>query len=208
MAWGRVRSAIVLAGGKSARMGTPKAMLQFGPTTMLNRVIGELGRGFREIVVVAARADVADFHLDLDGAVVVRDASAHPGPVAALRLGLETIRADAAFASSCDLPMLRADVALALAAMLDDADAVIPEVNGIAQPLHAVYAKTCVAELRAMEEEGDARLSDLAARINARVVTEEELRGLDADLISFLNINSPSDYERALELAGYSSSAR
>lgn len=182
-------------------MGRSKAALPFGASTLLGRIVDELSRGFREVVVVAAPAEVEELPIEFHGITVVRDTAAHPGPVAALALGLESIAGDAAFACSCDLPMLRVDVALALAGMLDDYDAVIPEVGLMLQPLHAVYSKVCLDELRAMLREGETRLMELVGRINARVVVEEELREIDRDLLSVFNINTPDDYERALELS-------
>ncbi|MGH7864268.1 MAG: molybdenum cofactor guanylyltransferase, partial [Candidatus Binataceae bacterium] len=152
-------------------------------------------------VVVAAPAEVEPVPIEFYGVTVVRDKVAHRGPVAALALGLDSIAGDAAFACSCDLPMLRVDVALALAGMLEDYDAVIPEVGSLLRPLHAVYRKACLDELRAIEREGEARLEELIGRINARVVVEEELRELDRDLVSFFSITTPADYERALELS-------
>ncbi len=181
-------------------MGRSKAALQFGSSTLIGRIVDELSRGFRDIVVVAAPAHVQELPIDFHGITVVRDAMAHPGPVAALALGLATIKGDAAFACSCDLPMLRVDVALALGAMLEDYDAVIPEVGAMLQPLHAVYRKACLDEFRAMQREGEMRLMEVAGRINARVVVEEELRELDRDLLSFFSIDTPDDYERALEM--------
>ncbi|MGH7947722.1 MAG: molybdenum cofactor guanylyltransferase [Candidatus Binataceae bacterium] len=194
-------SAIVLAGGPSKRMGRSKAALPFGASTLLGRIVDELSRGFREVVVVAAPVEVEQLPIEFHGVTVVRDKAVQRGPVAALARGLESIEGDTTFACSCDLPMLRVDVALALAGMLDDYDAVIPEVGMVLQPLHSVYRKECLDELRALEREGEARLVELIGRINARVVVEEELRELDRDLLSFFSIDTPADYGRALELS-------
>jgi molybdopterin-guanine dinucleotide biosynthesis protein A len=92
-------------------------------------------------------------------------------------------------------------VAADLVAMLDDFDAVMPEVGGKLQPLHAVYRKTCANSIAALEASGEQRLTANASAINARKVGEEELRTIDPQLTSFFNVNTPEDYRRALELA-------
>ena len=86
--------------------------------------------------------------------------------------------------------------------MLDDFDAVIPEVGGKLQPLHAVYRKQCANAIESLAASGEKRLTANAAVINARMVGEDELRKLDPQLNSFFNVNTPEDYQRALELAG------
>ncbi|HLX05854.1 MAG TPA: hypothetical protein VKR28_09980, partial [Candidatus Binatus sp.] len=91
-----------------------------------------------------------------------------------------------------------------LVALLDDFDAVIPEVGGKLQPLHAVYRKQCANAIESLEAGGEKRLTAGASAINARKVSEEEVRKLDPQLTSFFNVNTPEDYRRALELAGLS----
>lgn len=189
-------SAIILAGGRSLRMGQPKAELKFQGSTLLDRTIAQLRRRFDEIVVVSAPAGIG-----LPGNVeLVRDEREYEGPLPALARGLRKISNDAAFACSCDLPLLNADVALSLCAMLDRYDAVIPEVGGLAQPLHAVYRKRSAAAIDALIAAGEQRLTSIVNSISARRLREQELRQIDPDLNSFLNVNTPEDYERALRL--------
>ena len=99
--------------------------------------------------------------------------------------------------------MLNSDVAADLVAMLDDFDAVIPEVGGMLQPLHAVYRKHCANAIASLEASGEKRLTANAAAVNARRVGERELRAIDPDLASFFNVNTPEDYQRALKMAGF-----
>ena len=199
-------SAIILAGGKSSRMGLPKATLPFGRATIIERLIDELGGAFAEVIVVAAPA--ADEPLSLDRLLaewpdvdVVRDAVAHEGPAVALGRGLAHARGEIAFACSCDLPLLDAAVARALCAMIEAHDAVIPEVDGRLQPLHAVYRRVpSIAALAAMATANERRLGAIADRLNVRRVVASEMRRLDPDLRSLLNVNTAEDYARALRL--------
>lgn len=193
-------SAVILAGGRSARMGAAKAALKFGALTMLERIVGELGREFSDIVVAAAPADIDPITTAL-AARIIHDEVAYAGPVGALARGLRAAAHDIVFACSCDLPMLNAKVARSLCAMLPGFDAVIPEIGGKLQPLHAAYARSAAIDaLEKMIAENEQRLTEIAGFINARIVPEVELRKLDPDLASFLNVNTPDDYRRALAM--------
>jgi molybdopterin-guanine dinucleotide biosynthesis protein A len=194
--------AIVLVGGRSSRMGQPKAALDFRGMPLLTRIVIELKWWFDEIVIVAAPKSEGLPRIEIPGLKIVHDETAFAGPLDALRRGLNALDHSIAFACSCDLPLLNSDVAADLVAMLDDFDAVIPEVGGKLQPLHAVYRKQCANAIESLTADGEKRLTASASAINARKVSEEELRTIDPQLTSFFNVNTPEDYQRALKLAG------
>jgi molybdopterin-guanine dinucleotide biosynthesis protein A len=180
-------------------MGRPKAELQFGSTTLLERMVAELRHTFPEIVLVTSPAGLAGARR-LGDVRIVPDEREYAGPLRALALGLTAIRNDGAFVCACDSPLLRADLASLLCAMLERYDAVVPEIAGLAQPLHAAYRKRCVAAINSMIARGEERLVQIVEAVSARKVVEEELRAVDPDLLSFTNVNTPEDYERALRL--------
>jgi molybdenum cofactor guanylyltransferase len=185
-------------------MGAPKLALDFGGVPLLTRIVVELRRRFDEIVIVAAPESSAQSRFDIPGVKIIHDQTAFGGPLDALRRGLIALEHEAGFACSCDLPLLNAHVADALVAMLDDFDAVVPEIGGMLQPLHAVYRKRCANAIGKLAATGEKRLTANASAVNARRVGEVELRALDPDLRSFFNVNTPEDYARALELANLS----
>ena len=182
-------SAIILAGGRSARMGQPKATLRLGGMTLIERTVGELARAFDDIVVVAAPESEAIELPALGAATIVHDENAYPGPVGALARGLRAARHELAFVCSCDLPMLRAEVASWLLSLVGDFDAVIPQVGERLQPLHAVYRRRCAGALDAMLARGERRLGAIADAVNTRIVSEAEYRRADPDALSCFNIN-------------------
>jgi molybdenum cofactor guanylyltransferase len=200
-------SAVILAGGRSSRMGLPKAALPFGPSTILERLIDTLGNAFAQIIVVAAPLRDEPFSIerivkDRADLVVERDAAAFAGPVGALRRGMARACGEIVFACSCDLPLLRSDLAHALCAMLVGDDAVIPQLAGIMQPLCAAYRREAASvALAAMEDAGEHRLTLIATRLSVRTIDETALRAIDPDLRSFVNVNTAADYARALRLA-------
>ncbi len=149
----------MLVGGQSSRMGQPKAALDFGGMPLLTRIVIELKWWFDEIVIVAAPETAGQPRIEIPGLTIVHDETAFAGPLDALRRGLNALEHDVAFACSCDLPLLNSDVAADLVGMLDDFDAVIPEVGGKLQPLHAVYRKHCANAIESLAASGEKRLT-------------------------------------------------
>ncbi len=190
-------SAIILVGGRSARMGQPKATLRLGGKTLIERTVFELRRAFDDILVVAAPQSAAIELPALGAVTIVHDDDAYQGPVGALARGLRAARHELAFACSCDLPMLRSEVASWLISLVGDFDAVIPQVGERLQPLHAVYRRLCAGALGAMLARGEHRLTAIADAVNSHIVSEAEYRRTDPDALSCFNINTPEDYARA-----------
>jgi molybdenum cofactor guanylyltransferase len=194
-------SVVILAGGRSARMGQPKAMLRLGGITLIERTVIELARAFDDIVVVAAPESEAIELPALGAVTIVHDESAYQGPVGALARGLRAVRHELAFACSCDLPMLRSEVASWMLSLTDEHDAAaIPQIGERLQTLHAVYRRRCADALDAMLARGEHRLTTVADTVNARIVSEDEYRRADPDALSCFNINTPEDYARAVKL--------
>ncbi len=191
-------SAIILAGGRSSRMGRPKAELPFAVGTMLDYIVAEMLRAFDELVV--AVAEPKRFAWEGYGARSIEDRDSYSGPVAALEHALREIEFDRAFVCSCDVPFVNGDLARRLCEMLGDDDVLIPQVEGKLQMLHAVYRKECAKTLAAMRKNRESRLHEIVNFAKARIVPEDEIRALDPELLSFFNVNTPEDYQRALKL--------
>jgi molybdopterin-guanine dinucleotide biosynthesis protein A len=205
-------SAIVLAGGQSRRMGRVKAALSFGSATILGRIIKELSGHFDDLIVVAAprEAEPCDIRRLLPPSIrvrLIRDPNQFEGPADALARGLRTARHGIAFVCSCDLPLIRADIAVALCGMLRGYDAVVPEIGGRLQPLYAAYRREATAMIEKGIAAGDRRLTALLETLRLLRINEAELRRRDPDLTSFLNVNTPEEYDRAIALAGIAKSS-
>src|SRR5713101_6883931 len=129
---------IVVCGGQSKRMGRPKAWLPFAGEIMLPRVLRLLDEAVKPIVVVAAPGqDLPPLPSAVD---VVRDEEKGRGPLQGLAAGLTALqgRADAAYASSCDVPLLQPAFVARIAASLEDYDLAIPRDGQYHHPLAAV----------------------------------------------------------------------
>jgi molybdopterin-guanine dinucleotide biosynthesis protein A len=190
-------------------MGRAKPSLPFGQVTILQRMVAELHRGFDDVIVVAAPAEACGAVAltgDTRSVRLVRDEAEYGGPVLALVRGLAVAKNEIAFVCSCDLPLLRMEVAQALCDWLREMPAsyaaVIPEIGGRLQPLAAAYRRDCGPVIAAIAVGGERRLTAIAMRLNTRRAGEAEMGPLDPELLSFLNVNTPEDYARALRLAG------
>jgi len=192
---------VVLCGGKSNRMGVSKAMLPFGSESMLQRVVRVLSEVVEPIVVVAA-VDQQLPPLPRD-VIVARDERECRGPLEGLRAGIVAIggRAEAVYATSCDVPLLSAKFVRAMIAQLGERDAAVPVDGEFYHPLAAVYRTSTAGAMEQLLDQEHRRTSELFALLSTNRVPLGELQDIDPELLALLNVNTPDEYARALALA-------
>jgi molybdopterin-guanine dinucleotide biosynthesis protein A len=201
-------AAVVLAGGRSSRMGSPKSALDWHGSTLLRRVTGIVRRAVDGPVVVVRAPGQELPALDAD-VEIVADAREGRGPLQGLAAGLAAIgdRADAAYLSPTDVPLLHpAFVRHVVGALGSGDDVVLPEIGGHRQPLAAAYrlgVLGTVEELIAADRMRPAFLFELC-RVRhlsgETILRDATLARLDPDLASVSNLNDRADYERAYAL--------
>lgn len=189
-------SAIILTGGKSSRMGRPKALLPFAGEPLIVHTIRLLQKFFSDIVVVAAPGQ----ELPPLPVTLTRDEVAYQGPVGGILYGLQTAREEVCFVTSCDAPFLNPVLIAYLLSLASDYDVVVPHWEKRLQPLHAVYRRSVAPLLQAQLARGELRPIFLYKKVRTREVTEEEIRRFDPEGLSLWNMNSPEDYQAALAL--------
>jgi len=189
-------AAVILVGGKSSRMGRAKALLPFDNEPLIAHVVRRLKSWFPEIIVVAA----PDQELPELSAVLVRDEIAYQGPVSGIYHGLKAATKDVCFVTSCDAPFLNFELIDHLLEQISDYDVVVPFWQERFQPLHAIYRTSVVPLLKEQLERGELRPIFLYDKVRTRKIQEAEIRRLDPEGLSFLNMNSPADYDAALQL--------
>jgi molybdenum cofactor guanylyltransferase len=193
---------IVLCGGKSTRMGTPKATLPFGPETMLQRVVRLLGTVVAPIVVVAAQQQ--PLPVLPDSVIVAEDEREQRGPLEGLRAGLKALpnSVDSAYVTSCDVPLLVPGFVTRMIELLSDYDIAVMEIDGFPHPLSAVYRRDVLPHVEALLERDKLRPVFLFDAVNTRRVRPEEMRSIDPQLHTLRNLNTRDDYRAALAEAG------
>ena len=192
---------LILAGGRSRRMGRPKESLPIGDMTMLEWQCRTL-ISCTEVVVTVGRdpsQPLPQIPAEVD---VTSDEMPGEGPLAAIAAGLRCLRDrhgfsahDAAMTVGCDQPMLTAATVKWLAAQIGDADVLMPQANDKLQPLTAIYRIAALEPALELLASGARRPRELAAVAHSRVLTEAELRRHDPELRSLRNLNNPADYE-------------
>jgi len=188
-------SAVILAGGKSSRMGQPKALLPFDHEPLIVHIVRALKSMFAEAVVVAA----PDQELPPLSALLVRDEVAYQGPVGGIYYGLKAAGGDFCFVTSCDVAFTNLSLISYLISHISNYDVVVPFWQERFQPLHAVYRRSVLPLLKEQLERGELRPIFLYDKVRTRKVHADEIRRFDPEGLSFFNINTPEDYEEALK---------
>jgi molybdenum cofactor guanylyltransferase len=183
---------IVLAGGESQRMGRNKALMELHGQPLIARVLDKLGSLCDELIIAAS--DPASY-ASL-GVQAVPDVLLNRGPLSGIHAGLAAMHAERAVVVGCDMPFLNAALLRYLASLGCDWDAVVPQIGGQFEPLHAVYGVACVKAIEELVVAGPRRIVHLYQRVRTHVVTEETVRSFDPHLYSFVNVNTPQEWEQ------------
>jgi molybdenum cofactor guanylyltransferase len=195
---------IVLCGGRSSRMGRPKAWLPFGPEVFLQRTVRILREVVEPVVVVASPGQ--DLPALPNSVLIAHDIEPHLGPLNGLATGLVALagRAEVAYLSSCDVPFLSPAFIRRIVESLGEADVCLLEIDGFKHPLAAGYQARVLPAVQELLAAGRLRPVFLAERLPTRVLSAADFADVDPTLDSLRNVNTPEEYEAALRDAGYS----
>ena len=194
-------SCIILAGGKSLRLGHDKVLEAIGNKSLLEQVIACVDSLSSEIIIVTA--DERNFpqltsHPKLR---IVTDILPGKGSLGGIYTGLATSDSFCSLVVACDMPFLSQPL---LSYMIDastDFDFVVPRMNNLLEPLHAVYSKNCLAPIEYILKQGRLVIVELLSMVKVRYIEEEEIDRFDPKHLSFFNINTKDDLEIAKKLA-------
>jgi molybdopterin-guanine dinucleotide biosynthesis protein A len=190
-------SGVILAGGRSRRMGgSPKALLPFGGRPLIEHIAETLRSVLSDCLVVT---NTPELYASL-GLPMVGDVFPDGGSLGGLYSGLRAVSGDAALCVASDMPFLSAPLLRYLAERAGEADVVIPEAAGGAQTLHAVYRKACLPAMERRLRAGQLKVVDLLDDVRVLRVTADELQHLADPELAFMNLNTPEDLARARTL--------
>jgi len=186
-------SGVVLAGGKSKRMGQNKALLELGNCTMIEKVVSTLQMLFQEIIVVTNTPE--DYGM-LKDVRFVEDQLQSPvkSSLIGLYSGLLAATNPYIFATACDMPLLNTTLIGFMRDQVHEQDIIIPRVKGYYEPLHAFYSKKCIVPIKRQLDGRDYKILKFFPEVRLLEIQENVIRRYDPHLHSFLNINNLQEY--------------
>jgi len=208
-------SAIILAGGKSRRMGRDKAFLELDGKPLIAHVIDRVAPLCTETILVANDAPAyARF-----GLRVIGDVYPGKGSLGGIYSGLQAAHTPHVLAVACDMPFLNQALLRYLISLAPTADVIVPRARDLSSnvlrdtlrpqplaketnlhPMHAVYSKRCLEPIRAQIRADDLRIIGFYDKVQVRVVEPDEIDQFDPQHLSFFNANTPDDFEFAKSL--------
>jgi molybdopterin-guanine dinucleotide biosynthesis protein A len=184
---------VILAGGKSSRMGQNKALMSLGGKRLVDRVVEVMRSVFDDLLMVTNTPDVyADLSVPM-----VRDVWPEKGSLGGVYSAIYHAATPYCLVVACDMPFLQAAMLRYLITQMADYDVVVPDVLGELQTLHAIYSKACLPPIERRLEMHRLRIVGFFPAVRVRTVTASELEPYDPALLAFQNLNTPEEFQAA-----------
>ncbi len=193
MALASETTGIILAGGRSRRMGRDKALLELRGKALIRYVLEPFADLFPEVIIVAN--DIPPF--EPMGVPVVSDLMPGAGAMGGLYTGLVYASFPHAFVAACDMPFISPEAVRLLLDRADRFDVVLPSFPDGFHPLHAVYSRRCERPVAKRLAAGSLRIIDFFPEVRVLEVSAEEIGEVDPEGRSVWNLNTPEDFRKA-----------
>lgn len=189
-------SAAILAGGQSRRMGQDKSFILLNGISLIQKVVTAI-QPLNCPCCIIANTEERYLHFGLP---IHPDEWPGGGSLGGIYTALVRAPAHRTLVVACDMPFLNPALLLYVCNIAPAADAVVPIAFQRPQGLHAVYSKRCIPIIHQQLQSGNFRINDLFDHLNVHYIAEEEVKKLDPDLYSFLNLNTPNDLQQVTHL--------
>ena len=193
-------TSIILAGGKSSRLGRSKALQVIEDKSLIQWVVDRLAILSTEIIIATAHGEA----IPCSSAVrlkTVADIYPGKGPLVGIYSGLIASSSPRAIVVGCDTPFLSVGLLEYMIQICPTFDVVIPRIKNKLEPLCAVYSKDCSGPIQGLLEQDERRIRKFFSMVKVKYVEEDEINKFDPKHLSFFNINNQDDLERARKLA-------
>ncbi|MFC1931006.1 molybdenum cofactor guanylyltransferase [Chloroflexota bacterium] len=194
-------SGIVLAGGKSLRLGYDKVLETVGKRSLLQQVVSCVATLSSEVILVTTSEQTIPESIDYPKLRTVTDIYPGKGPLGGIYTGLATSTSFCNLVVASDMPFLNPDLFRYMMQLADNFNAVVPRISNLVEPLHAVYTKSCLAPMEQMIKQDKLSVNQLLNLVRTRYVEAEEIEKFDPEHLSFFNVNTKADLAKARELA-------
>jgi molybdenum cofactor guanylyltransferase len=188
-------SLVVLTGGRSTRMGRPKADLPVQGVTLIEWIVARLGPDFAETIVAGAPTPYGARGATALGTVSAPDLRPDAGPLAGIEAGLRAARSPYAFVIACDMPRASARLAELLLSRCLGHDAAVPQADGRAQPACAAYSKGASAAIGAYLDRGERRATEMLRHLDTVFVDAHDLAAAGIAMNELADLDTPEQYE-------------
>ena len=193
-------TAIILAGGKSTRVGLNKSkdQIKFAGRPLIDWVISQLtsldNLTEEDIIIVGPKEKYPRFRR------VVQDIFPQKGPLGGILSGLKTSNSQYNLVVACDMPFLEVKLLQYMREEIDSNDIIIPRYNrGYIEPLCAIYSKKCLEVMEKNIQSGILSVRKIFPHLRIKFIEEEEIKKFDPKFYSFFNVNFKSDFKKAEE---------
>jgi molybdopterin-guanine dinucleotide biosynthesis protein A len=193
-------SFIVLAGGKSIRLGRNKVNEIIGDKSLLQWVISRVSCFDTEIILVTARKEPVPAGLNYGRIKTTGDIYPEKGSLGGIYSGMAVSKSFYNFVVGCDMPFLNLELLRYMMDVASGYDLVLPRMGEIVEPLHAIYTKDCLVHMENLLKQGELQILKFFPQVRVRYVEDEEIDRFDPDHLSFFNINTEEDLNRAKEI--------
>jgi molybdopterin-guanine dinucleotide biosynthesis protein A len=198
-------SVIVLAGGQSRRLGLDKSLLEIEGQPLIARTVQTLADLSDDLIVVTNQPERYE-SLTLE-ARFVPDEKRGMGSLMGIYSGLKIARHDHALAVACDMPFVNLALLRYMVPLAEGHDVVIPRVDAFLEPLHCIYGKGCLPYMARLLDQGRRQIIAFLSEVRVRYVEKQELAVFDPEGLSFVNVNTPQDWEAVQAMLGPRNSA-
>jgi len=183
-------SGVILAGGRSTRMGRNKALLPYKGKPLIEAIYRLMAELFKDVVVVTNTPE------DYDFLPCPKTADIHvgKGSLAGVHAGLSWAATKWIFVVGCDMPYIEPPLVRYLAGRLGSEAALVPQSEAGLEPLHAFYSREALPLLDAALRAENVRIIDVLAQLPAKVIPAAEIAAVAPGSRSFMNLNTPEDY--------------
>lgn len=181
----------ILAGGQSTRMGSDKALLELHGQRMLERVYRTMASLFNSTLLVTNQPERYSFL----PCPALPDRFVGAGSLAGIHAALTHATTELVFVVACDMPLLSPEVIRYLCSLSEGYEIVVPESSCGLEPLHALYRRSCLPEMEAMLTGSRKRIIELYDLKKTRRVPWHEIAPLPGADRTFLNLNTPAEFQ-------------
>ena len=167
---------------------------------MLQWTISQLARLDQEIILVLRQGQISPRLISSQNVRTTADLYPSKGPLVGIYSGLKVSGNDYSLVVACDMPFLNVELLRYMVRIAPGFDVVIPRIGRLTEPLHAVYSNSCSGTIEDMMKRGDFIVYKLLEQVKVRYVEESEINSFDPEHLSFFNINTPADLEKAEQI--------